>query len=187
VSDRALSPRTDLPYVEMRLKSKAEKPYVDPATLQRTYTFEVIFTSDPPEGTFSGEIEIPDPWDEAQVKRLLISGRASPPVRVSPPLLLLAIGGAGSPPPSARLSVTSRGPLADVVAEPEEASGPLLVERIPDPEASRVARFRVRVKPDHAVVPGTYNLAVRAGPSGENSVIVPVSVRKEGADGERLP
>ena len=88
---RASAPETDLPFLGIRPGAVTESRYRETGTVQRTYHYQVDFTTDPPPGSFGGVLTIADPWDPAHVERLNIRGHIPDPVEVLPSRLVLRV------------------------------------------------------------------------------------------------
>lgn len=167
---------SDLPFLGFELVDTDKKISTDPSILFCNYTFNVIFTSDPPRGPFGGEVAVVDPWDETHRQRIRVYGETPAPMRAIPARLILQVG-----PPKAevtlRVRCRDRRSMPSVELENPEAN-PLEVRPLPH-DADRSTSFLVGLKaPAETVEKGVYNLIVRPSPSSSERLLVPVMVRK---------
>ncbi len=169
--------KSGLPFLQFEPISVDEKPSAEPGTVRRTYKFRVSFASMPPDGTFTGEVEVIVPWDGRPSKRIPVQGQVSPPVRVIPTSLSLHIDDPVNREALARFSIITKAPATGFEIEVERGEeSPLLVEPQGPTPTERFATFAVRWKPDRPIAEGVHRLVIRPSPETLDRVVVPVAV-----------
>lgn len=170
----------DLAFLKLNRVSTEVRPTTDPELFVRTDTFEAIFDATRlPRGRFRGEIVVTDPWDDAHVARVAVTGETRGPVEAIPPRLILRVG---TVPTDAEVVLELRSHDSNLrpTVEPEEPqSSPLSVSE-PRAEDDRT-QFLVRIRAGVGEVEeGVHNLVARPHAASPESIVVPVMIRSEG-------
>jgi len=164
----------DLPFLQIDSRGATEKTHaLDPALVARTYRYQVGFAKDPPAEAFAGTVSVADPWISGRVLGRNVLGEANRPIRVAPSRLVLDLGGADGTAARVRFSAKGRGHAA-LRAEPEVDDGPLVVEATGARDEAGLHAFEVRWKPGREATDGVFNVIVRSGSSGVETVTIPV-------------
>ena len=167
-----------LPFLKVGFPDFEEEPYTKPGVVQRRYTYQVGFVSDPPRGAFSGEVKVPDPWDPRHVERIVVHGETLAPLRVFPSRMVLHLRkGSETREVKADFLVCAAEPAPDLTLEAGGAEeSPLLVGNMKWVEEGRRATFSVGVKQGRARE-GVFPVVIRRPSSPTERVVVPISLR----------
>ena len=134
-----------------------------------------------PEGPFTGEVTVIDPWDDQHLQKIAVRGEPVPLIKVAPTRIMLNANRSDNREVSADFLVLTKDSSLEVSVEPRGLESPLLIR----PESGRggagrggsMARYSVRLKPG-PVHPGVFEIAVRLARPSVDPVVVSVLVRK---------
>ncbi|MDR3620804.1 MAG: DUF1573 domain-containing protein [Paludisphaera borealis] len=169
----------DLPFLEIGPPTSREVDHAKgPEFVVRTYRYPVRIVADPPDEGFSGQVSAAAPWIDGRSLQCNVHGEPNRPIRVVPSRLVLDVTKDGG---TRFLARSNRGDRS-LTASAKEADGPLVVEEVEEVGDSGFRAFNVRLKGGRTAAEGVYQVIVRAGGEGEESLTVPIRIRnnKEG-------
>jgi len=169
--------KCDLDFLRFKPIGREVSPYYGPNEVQCKSTFAVELVASPPEGTTTGEVIVVDPWDDRRGQRVTMHSKSS--LRVLPANPTLSLANVADQTARVEFVALSADEAGAVEVEPEDADGPLLVERRSG-TGGRVAAFSARVKPGRTVGPGGHRLVAKQGGAKPSRVVVPITVVIEG-------
>ena len=129
-----------------------------------------------PEGPFTGEVTVIDPWDDQHLQKIAVRGEPVPLIKVALTRIMLNANRSDNREVSASFLVLTKDSSSEVSVEPRGPESPLMI-RLESGRGGRMARYSVRLKPG-PVQYGVFEIAVRLARPSVDPVVVSVLVRK---------
>jgi len=154
--------------------------YTTPGVVFTTYTYPVTPRGPLPEGQYSGEVIVVDPWDATRRKSLRVSSENPLDIRAIPRQLTIAAEAADNPDGVNFIVVLKDEGDAPAVVELSEAleataeARPVTADR-----NGALVRFNLRPKSGSAPPPGKHSIIIKAKPPSEKLLVIPVIVAEE--------
>lgn len=167
----------DLPFVEINYEAASDTQYPDSPWVEREHAYLITVDAKRAGGTFSGSVTIADPWDNAVMKQVPITGKPLGAVRVAPSRVIIRIDSKGVMEQHELLVLCDAGTrvtLDEGYDMPFELD--LTASNSENEESVRAYRLTLRPKGSGPVEPGAYSLRLLSESLPSGSLTVPVRV-----------
>lgn len=171
--------RNEIPFLKVGPPTINEKIFSDQNIIQIEYTYKIGLSTKTPDGLFSGEVTVTDPWDANRVERIGVTLETPAPLRVIPSRLVVRREGGGTR--ETIFIVRSRTPMTKPsVVDLGGEKTPFVVELLGMSSDNRTATYKIVFARDTAEDSGERQLLIRPDGDASEGVKLPVKLMPEG-------
>ena len=164
-------------FLEVGKPKAVTAAYTTPGVDFTTYTYRVTLRGPLPEGRYSGEVTVIDPWDDSRRERLRVVSESVSDIRAIPSQLAITAEAANDPDGTNFIVVLKDEGDAPAVVELSEALGASAEARpVSEERNGALVRFNLRPKSGSTLPPGKHSITVRPKQPSVERLVIPVVV-----------